>query len=262
MPYANNRGVSIFYEVAGEGMPFVMLHANPCDHRMWMFQAARFSNDFKVIAPDMRAYGRTDKPIDPYKFSALVDDVLAVCEKENVESGILAGASMGSKIAFQLLSQTPGLFQANIQVGGNAFRGSSYDGRIKGYKAAGDNVWAYRENHLKELFAPGFTETDRGKYLASVILNDSDRLSGSAIATLFHSFDDVDLVSDLHKIEIPTLIVNGEFDNSLKGGKMTSERIQRATHEIIEDAGHLCILEKPDHFDRLVSNFLSQNNLL
>ena len=262
MPYANNRGVSIFYEVAGEGMPFVMLHANPCDHRMWMFQAARFSNHFKVIAPDMRAYGRTDKPIDPYAFSALVDDVLAVCEKENVQRGILAGASMGSKIAFQLLSQTRGLFQANIQVGGNAFRGSSYDGRIEGYEAAGDNVWFYRENHLKELFAPGFTETDQGKYLASLILNDSDRLSGSAIATLFHSFDDVDLVSDLHKIEIPTLIVNGEFDNSLKGGKMTSERIQRATHEIIEDAGHLCILEKPDHFDRLVSNFLSQNNLL
>ena len=262
MPYANNRGVSVFYEVSGEGTPFVMLHANPCDHRMWMFQAARFSNHFKVIAPDMRAYGRTDKPLAPYAFSALVDDVLAVCKKENVQSGILAGASMGSKIAFQLLSQARGLFQANIQVGGNAFRGSSYDQRIEGYKAAGDNVQVYRENHLKELFAPGFTETDQGKYLASLILNDSDRLSGSAIATLFQSFDEVDLVSDLPKIEIPTLIVNGEFDNSLKGGKMTSERIQKATHQIIEDAGHLCILEQPDHFDRLVSDFLSQNDLL
>ena len=48
MPYANNRGVSVFYEVSGEGTPFVMLHANPCDHRMWMFQAARFSNNFKA----------------------------------------------------------------------------------------------------------------------------------------------------------------------------------------------------------------------
>ena len=166
---------SVFYEVVREA-PLLMLHANPCDHRMWMFQAARFSNNFKVIAPDMRAYGRTDKPLAPYAFSALVDDVLAVCKKENVQSGILAGASMGSKIAFQLLSQTPGIFQANIQVGGNAFRGSSYDQRIEGYKAAGDNVQVYRENHLKELFAPGFTETDQGKYLA-LILNDSDRLS-------------------------------------------------------------------------------------
>ncbi len=36
MPYADNDGVKVYYEVAGEGMPFVMLHANPCDHPLWM----------------------------------------------------------------------------------------------------------------------------------------------------------------------------------------------------------------------------------
>jgi len=261
MPYAQNGDVKVYYEVAGEGKPFVMLHANPCDHRMWMYQIAHFSRWFRVIAPDMRAYGRTDKPTTLYPFGALVDDVLAVCAQEDVTSGILAGASMGSKMAFQLLVDHPGIFQANIQVGGNAFRGTSYDGRIVGYEAAGENVREYRAGHLKELFAPGFADTVRGQYLAAMILEDSAELTGKAIGTLFHSFDDVDLAAAVPSIEIPTLIVNGAFDNSLTGGRETSGLIPDAEHAVIEGAGHLCILEKPEEFDRLTSDFLRKNGL-
>jgi pimeloyl-ACP methyl ester carboxylesterase len=256
MPYARNGDISVYYEVAGEGPPLVMLHANPCDHRMWMYQMAHFSTWFRVIAPDMRAYGRTDKPTQAYPFSALVNDVLAVCKQEDVTEGILAGASMGSKMAFKFLTEHPGIFKANIQVGGNAFRGSSYDDRIRGYLGAGSTLAFYREQHLKELFAPGFSETNRGKHLVSMILEDSENLSGEAIATLFQSFDNVDLASEVDQISIPTLIINGAYDNSLTGGKKTSELIPGAEHAIIEDAGHLCILEKPEEFDKRFIDFL------
>ena len=127
MAYANNNGVRIYYEVTGEGVPFVMLHANPCDHRMWMYQISHFSKFFRVIALDMRGYGRTDKVETPFSFDDLVNDVIKVCEKEKVENGILAGASMGSKIAFKIGVEYPKLFQAQIHVGGNSFRGDSYD---------------------------------------------------------------------------------------------------------------------------------------
>jgi 3-oxoadipate enol-lactonase len=207
----------------------------------------------------MRAYGRTDKPLDSYPFDALVEDVIGVCEREGVESGILAGASMGSKIAFQLAVDRPGMFQAMIHVGGNAFRGTSYDSRIAGY--ASEDLAAYRAAHLGELFAPGFSETARGRYLCEVILQDTPRLSGPAIATLFHSFDDVDLATRVAEIDVPTLIVNGVHDNSLSGGRKTAALIPGARHEVIENAGHLCILEDPAAFDSLVTGFLTANGL-
>ena len=71
MPYCTQNGVRTYYEVAGEGPPLVMLHANPCDHRMWMYQIAQFSRRFRVIATDMRGYGRTDKPEEAYGFDEL-----------------------------------------------------------------------------------------------------------------------------------------------------------------------------------------------
>ena len=259
MPYSERNGVKTWYDVTGEGMPFVMLHANPCDHWMWSYQIASFSRHFRVIAPDMRGYGRTDKPLKPYPFDALIDDVLGVVEQEGVENGILAGASMGSKMAFKLAVDRPGLFQAHIHVGGNAFRGSSYDARITGYET--EDLAIYRAGHLEELFAPGFAGTERGRYICRTILQDTYRLSGKAIATLFHSFVDVDLAGQVGSIAEPVLIVNGEYDNSLSGGRKTAGLIEGARHEVIEGAGHLCILEDPATFDALVTGFLRENGL-
>lgn len=259
MPYSERNGTRTYYDVTGEGPPFVMLHANPCDHWMWTYQIANFSRRFRVIAPDMRAYGRTDKPVERYPFEALIDDVLGILEQEGADSGILAGASMGSKIAFKLAAENPGLFQAHIHVGGNAFRGTSYDGRITGYE--NEDLESYRAGHLAELFAPGFAETARGRYLVDAIMQDTARLSGKAIGTLFHSFDDVDLAAQVPSIAEPVLIVNGAYDNSLPGGKKTAGLIPGARHEVIENAGHLCILEDPAAFDGLVIDFLTANGL-
>jgi len=146
-----------------------------------------------------------------------------------------------------------------IHVGGNSFRGSSYDGRITGYE--NEDLPPYRANHLKELFAPGFSETDRGRYLSSIILEDSKRLSGRAIGALFHTFDNVNLSEQVSEINVPVLIVNGIHDNSLKGGQKTAALIEGAQHETIPNAGHLCILEDPETFDRLVEEFLRQHGL-
>ena len=58
MAYSTANGLKIYYEVSGEGFPFVMVHANPFDHNLWMYQIAHFSTYFKVIAIDIRGYGR------------------------------------------------------------------------------------------------------------------------------------------------------------------------------------------------------------
>ena len=259
MPYCTQNGVRTYYEVTGEGPPFVMLHANPCDHRMWMYQIAHFSRRFRVIATDMRGYGRTDKPEEGYGFEELVADAFAVCDQEGVTSCILAGASMGSKIAFKMAVDRPDMVQALIHVGGNAFRGASYDGRAEGYLKP--DLPVYRAGHLTELFAPGFANSPRGRYLSNIILDDSERLSGKAISALFHSFDGFDLASQVSAIEVPVQIVNGIHDNSLEGGKKTASLIDDARHAVIDDAGHLCCLEDPATFDRIAETFLRDNGL-
>ncbi len=65
MPFSENKGVKVYYEVSGQGFPLVFVHANPFDRRLWMYQVARFSQRFTTINVDIRGYGFSDKPRRP-----------------------------------------------------------------------------------------------------------------------------------------------------------------------------------------------------
>lgn len=254
MPYSTVNGVRTWYEVAGDGPSALLVHANPCDHRMWLYQTAHFSARYRCVALDLRAYGRSDKPTDRYSFADVIADIAGVADAGDAAPAVVFGASIGAKLALQYALDFPDRVRALVLVGGNAFRGTSYDGRIEGYR--NNPVPEYRRTHIAELFAPGFAETPRGRYLAEMLCEDSENLSGPAIARLFETFDGVDLAGRVAEIDLPVLIVNGAHDNSLDGGGKTAALIPGARHEVIPDAGHLCILERPEAFDAIVRGFL------
>jgi 3-oxoadipate enol-lactonase len=259
MSWATNGGVRIRYETAGDGPAMVLIHANPCDHRMWLYQTARLEVRFRLLAVDLRGYGRSDKPETRYAFDEVAGDIRAAMAAEGIGRAVLMGASIGAKIAFRLAADTPDAFPALVLIGGNAFRGKSYDSRIAGYRR--DGVAAYRARHLEELFAPGFTATAAGRHLCAMLTEDSARLSGAAIARLFEAFDGLDLAAEVPSLAMPVLIVNGEHDISLEGAARTAALIPGAVHRTIPGAGHLCNLEQPAAFDALVEGFLAGHGL-
>jgi len=81
MPYNTRNGVKTYYEVSGDGYPFVFMHANPFDRRMFLYQTTHFSTYFKVINIDLRGYGYSDKPATPVTMADLCEDAVAVCGK-------------------------------------------------------------------------------------------------------------------------------------------------------------------------------------
>lgn len=258
MAYSSNGGVKIWYETAGEGPPLLLIHANPLDHRMWLYQTALLSRRFRVVAVDLRAYGRSDKPEESYGFADVVADIRAVCDREALDGAVIGGASMGAKAAFALAADEPRRFAGLVLVGGNAFRGGSYDSRIRGYREQGP---AYRAAHLADLVAPGYPETPLGRHLMTWLTDDTAALSGEAIARLFEAFDGVDLAARVGALRLPVLIVNGAHDLSLDGARQTAALIPGAAHHVIPGAGHLCCLEDPVRFDAIVAEFLAARRL-
>src|SRR5262245_16449616 len=75
MPFSDATSAKVYYSVAGEGPAFVFIHANPFDHRLWLYQVAQFSSYFKCISVDIRGYGRTEKVEKPYTLADMKDDV-------------------------------------------------------------------------------------------------------------------------------------------------------------------------------------------
>jgi 3-oxoadipate enol-lactonase len=260
MPYSTANGVKIYYEVSGAGFPFVMIHANPFDHNLWMYQIARFSTYFKIIAVDIRGYGRSDKPETPFSLEDMADDVLGVCRDEGIKEAIVGGVSVGSGMALLMGLDHPELCKALILVGGSSGPGGSIDDRIHGYTKIG--VEKYHIQHLKELVASGFPETKLGKYLLNTFVERDPWLSGESIGQIFRARGGTDMTPRLGTMKVPTLVVNGAYDNSLKGGQLTASLIPGAVHKILPETGHACNIEDPAGFDEFVIEFLKSHNLM
>ncbi len=260
MPYSTTNSLKIYYEVSGEGFPFVMVHANPFDHNLWMYQIAHFSTYFKVIAIDIRGYGRSDKPSTPFTLKDMADDVLGVCRDESVTEAILGGVSVGSGMALLLGLDYPELFKALILVGGSSGPGGAIDERIQGYTKVG--IEKYHIQHLKELVAPDFPQTKLGKYLLNTYVERDPWLSGESIAQIFRARAGTDITTRLESMKVPTLVINGEYDNSLNAGQRTASLIPGAMHRILPKTGHACCIEDPAGFDGFVIEFLRANRLL
>jgi pimeloyl-ACP methyl ester carboxylesterase len=98
-------GVGISYEVAGEGRPVMLLHGFPDSGRLWRHQVpALLDAGFKVIVPDLRGYGSSDKPpeVDAYGMQLLAADVLAVMGDAGVAKTHVVGHDWGAALAWAL----------------------------------------------------------------------------------------------------------------------------------------------------------------
>jgi len=103
-------GVGIHYEVIGAGRPVVLLHGFPDTGRLWRHQVpALASAGFKVIVPDLRGYGQSDKPdeVDAYAIPHVAGDILALLADAGESRAHVVGHDFGAAVAWALGSMAP-----------------------------------------------------------------------------------------------------------------------------------------------------------
>lgn len=260
MPKSHANGVDIHYEVAGVGPPMVLIHANPFDHNLWMYQIAHFSTWFKVIAVDIRGYGRSEKVTKAYTLKDMCNDVLGVMGDEAGAPAVLAGCSVGSSIAILLGLDYPEMFQAVILVGGNSGVSGRFEKRIDGYTRIG--LGTYHIRHMRELVSAEFGQSRLGGYLLNTFVERQPRLIPEAIANVFRAGNSTDTTGRLAEFRVPVMVINGEHDHSLPAGQRTAGLIPGARHKILPGTGHACCIEDPAGFDALVIAFLEERGLM
>jgi len=255
MPWSRSNGLRIYYETAGEGPPLVLLHANPFDHSMWLYQIAHFARGYTVVAPDLRGYGRSDKPEAPFAFTDMANDVLGVVRDRGWSRVALCGVSIGATLALQMALDHPALVTAQILVGGESANPPIFAQLAEDYTSR--PIAVQRAEHIRMIVGDDFAATPRGRYLLDTFSESTPSLSGKAIGQIFRARAPVNLRARLPEISLPTLVVNGATDVSLESGRETARRIRGAEHRVIPGAGHMCNFEEPWEFDRLALDFLA-----
>ncbi len=124
MPFANNNGIKINYEVEGQGPPLLLQHGFSGTLDGWrtngMIQA--LSKEYRCIFLSARGRGLSDKPHDPkaYYFKNLVMDLVAVLDDMKIKKSSYLGYSMGGAIGFRIPMYAPERFNCLI-LGGASY---------------------------------------------------------------------------------------------------------------------------------------------
>lgn len=97
-------GVTLYVQFGGpeEAEPVILLHGFPESHRTWRLVAPALARDFRVIAPDQRGFGRSDKPegVDAYRTEKVVEDLIALADAMEVGRFTLVGHDWGGAAAW------------------------------------------------------------------------------------------------------------------------------------------------------------------
>jgi len=248
MPLLQANGTEIYYEVHGQGDPFLFLSETHCDGEVWkIYQVPEFSRDFQVITMDYRGTGRSGKPPVPFTTELFAQDAVAVLDHLKTESVIICGHSMGGRIAQLLAVNHPDKVKKLIL----ASTGASYPS-TKGIplKIATEMVeWGYekyvREHSILVGFTPEFVKQHPERvenYLQVRMANMGpvEFYFRHLIARQGHDTSKV-----LRNIKAPTLILVGEDDRNV-----TSDISHRSSSEILEQGipgAKLVVLEGERH---------------
>jgi 3-oxoadipate enol-lactonase len=263
MPISRANGVDIYYERAGSGPPILMLHALPFDHRLWLYQVARFSQHYTTIALDLRGWGRSAKPREPFSLQDMGQDALGVLADAGVaQAPVLMGCSIGSKIALTLACDAPTAFPGVIAVGGNSGP-QDFSQRIADYAshAAKGRLSEFHMGHLRHGVTRAWADSPLGDYLLKGFAERGAGLDAGCIGRVFEALQGSNLLSDLPRCHTPTLVVNGEFDGARAAGERTASLMPDAAHHVVMGAGHCCFLEDPAAFDAAALAFLKRLGL-
>jgi pimeloyl-ACP methyl ester carboxylesterase len=267
LPHATAKdGTRLYFEETGSGTPVIFVHEFAGDYRAWETQMRFFGRYFRCVAFNARGFPPSDVPEDgaTYSQAHARDDIIAVLDHLKLERAHIVGLSMGGFATLHVGIKYPQRarslvvagcgygaepdkkekFQAECEAAAASFE-ADWGAAAKKYALGPTRVqlqnkdrrgWEEFNQQLGEHSAKGQALTMRGVQMKRPSL--------------------YELVEDMKKIEVPTLVVTGDEDDPcLEPGLLMKRTIPTAGLVVIPWSGHTINLEEPDAFNRAVLEF-------
>jgi len=264
------RDTRLAVHTSGSGLPLLLLHGFPLDHRMWSRQAD-LAEHVRLIAPDQRGFGASAGPDPglrsvPTSIEALADDAVALLDSLHVaRPAVVCGLSMGGYVAQHVAARHPDrvaavvLVDTKIEADTPEARAARADlaakaGRLGQAIVADAMIPRLLAASVEAAAAPGRGEIEAE--LRRMIVAQPIETIQAALAALAAR---PDMTDAMRHVRVPTLLVVGAEDviTPPECLERALEVIPRARLVIVPGAGHMTPLEQPAAFNAAVLEFLA-----
>lgn len=251
MPTIKINSSEIYFSLSGRGGKIALLfvHGSGADHTLWGFQRSGLRDEFSIAALDLNGHGRSPRR-EGDGLATYTQDVLAVMGalKDPI---FLIGHSLGGAITLNVALQKPQNLVAIGLIGTGAklrVHPQILELIQSDFEKAVDFIlsWAFKENPDRKVH-----QKARGQMLSN---------EQAALWRDFSTCDAFNVMDRLSKITVPALVVCGREDKltPVKYSEYLKNNIRDAELHVIENAGHMVMLEQPKELNRVIRDFVSQ----
>ena len=284
-------GVALNIQLGGpeDGEPIVLLHGFPESHRTWRAVLPELAREFRVIAPDQRGFGASDKPegVEAYKTDRILEDLTALADALGLQRFTLVGHDWGGAVAWLAALKHPDRLARLVIVNAPhplVFQKSLIDDPAQ--RAASQYINAFR-NPLMEagIAAMGletFFEKSFGSHADISLLSDEERrhylddwAQPGALTAMLNWYRASEIVvpkpgEEAHapawtwapfpKITVPTLVLWALRDTALLPVQLEGldDLVDKLRIVTIPDAGHFVPWEQPQTVTAAIRDFMHE----
>ena len=251
------NGIDLDYADVGKGEVLVMLHGLGSTKKDWDRQIPVLSQKFRVIAPDFRAHGNSERVPKEQGVEIMTEDVFQLLNSLNIQKASFIGFSMGGAVCFEMAYSHPEIVNKLVIVNsGPDFNNAKDSGvdilaeRTKIIKEQGFNSLA--ETISRGMFPEENQEAWRKEFLQRIIDNDED-----AYLYTFGSLMNWGLDDKVSEISNPTLVIASDMDYTpVEYKKAYVDKMQNAKLVVIENSRHGIVLDQAEKLNRELLKFL------
>jgi len=234
-------------ERAEEQDSLVFIHGAGGSSTSWQPQLDYFSRAFNCFVMELPGHGAAQGPgAQEVKSYALW--IRGALDELKVVNPFIIGHSMGGGIAMDLAMRFPALPKGLVLVSTGArlrVHPGILDGIQKAFPQAVERICGFA-------LAKDVPEGMRQSVVAQMMKNSPDVLHGD-----FSACNRFDIMEEVGAIKEPTLVICGDQDAlaPVKYSRYLADTIAGARLEIVEGAGHMVMLERPDQFNKRLEAF-------
>lgn len=256
------NNINLSYDDVGEGnLPVIFLHGFPFDKSMWKGQLEFFASSYRVIALDIRGFGKSTDEVSSLSIDLFANDLVHFMDALNLEKAIVCGLSMGGYILLNAQERFADRFEALILCDTQCIGDSTQvkEKRLEAIrKVESHGPGEFNDSFIKSVFHPDSLADKKElvENLSKVVFSNSKHIIAEGLRALSGRSE---TCKSLTKITASTLIVCGREDGvtPLAQSELMHQAIEGSELKVIEKAGHVSNLEQPEEFNRHLQEFLA-----
>lgn len=256
----NINSINVDYEDRSKGIPLLLIHGFPLHRGMWAPQIEGLAGAARLLAPDLRGFGKSDTPAGPYGMEDFARDLDGLLGSLKIDRAVLCGFSMGGYIAFAFHKLFAEKVAGMILLDTRA-EADTEEGKKKRVEMA-NSVRQRGIEFAVEAMLPKLLGQVSQRYNPQLLHQVASMIRENKQAGLINAQHAMaarpDSLAYLPEIQCPVLIAVGDQDvlTPVPSSEAMASRIAKCELKIVRGAGHLASMEYPEQVNAAIRDYL------